>query len=313
LHELHQLHTHYSRGIGVIRMIPGWPSLRLNCHYAVEVRALLISKRLAYTAIAFHPSKQCELEGIVMSGHSKWHSIKHKKGAIDAKRGKVFSRLIKELTVAARVGGGDPVGNPRLRKAVDDAKAMNMPKDTMTNAIKRGTGEIAGAAIEDITYEGYGPAGVAVFIEAQTDNRTRTVAEIRHVFSRYGGNLGENGSVAWMFQKKGTIILEKSVIDEEKIMELALEAGAEDVSDDEVSWEVTTAPEDFNTVLDAIKGAGIAPLSADVLMRPTNSVQVTGSAAQQVLRLMEALEDQDDVASVAANFDIPEAEMEAAG
>jgi len=171
-----------------------------------------------------------------MSGHSKWHSIKHKKGAIDAKRGKVFSRLIKELTVAARVGGGDPVGNPRLRKAVDDAKAMNMPKDTMTNAIKRGTGEIAGAAIEDITYEGYGPAGVAVFIEAQTDNRTRTVAEIRHVFSRYGGNLGENGSVAWMFQKKGTIILEKDAVDEEKIMELALDAGAEDVSDDEASW-----------------------------------------------------------------------------
>ncbi|HEV8481944.1 MAG TPA: YebC/PmpR family DNA-binding transcriptional regulator [Blastocatellia bacterium] len=248
-----------------------------------------------------------------MSGHSKWHSIKHKKGAIDAKRGKVFSRLIKELTVAARVGGGDPVGNPRLRKAVDDAKAMNMPKDTMTNAIKRGTGEIAGAAIEDITYEGYGPAGVAVFIEAQTDNRTRTVAEIRHVFSRFGGNLGENGSVAWMFQKKGTIILEKSAADEEKIMELALEAGAEDVSDDGVSWEVTTAPEDFNTVLDAVKGAGMAPLSAEVLMRPTNSVQVTGSAAQQVLRLMEALEDQDDVASVAANFDIPEEEMEAAG
>ena len=248
-----------------------------------------------------------------MSGHSKWHSIKHKKGAIDAKRGKVFSRLIKELTVAARVGGGDPVGNPRLRKAVDDAKAMNMPKDTMTNAIKRGTGEIAGAAIEDITYEGYGPAGVAVFIEAQTDNRTRTVAEIRHVFSRYGGNLGENGSVAWMFQKKGTIILEKDAVDEEKIMELALDAGAEDVSDDEASWEVTTAPEDFNAVLDAIKGAGITPLSAEVLMRPTNSVQVTGSAAQQVLRLMEALEDQDDVASVAANFDMPEEEMEAAG
>ena len=248
-----------------------------------------------------------------MSGHSKWHSIKHKKGAIDAKRGKVFSRLIKELTVAARVGGGDPVGNPRLRKAVDDAKAMNMPKDTMTNAIKRGTGEIAGAAIEDITYEGYGPAGVAVFIEAQTDNRTRTVAEIRHVFSRFGGNLGENGSVAWMFQKKGTIILEKSAVDEEKIMELALEAGAEDVSDDEASWEVTTAPEDFNAVLDAIKGAGITPVSAEVMMRPTNSVQVTGSAAQQVLRLMEALEDQDDVASVAANFDIPEAELEAAG
>jgi YebC/PmpR family DNA-binding regulatory protein len=248
-----------------------------------------------------------------MSGHSKWHSIKHKKGAIDAKRGKMFSRLIKELTVAARVGGGDPVGNPRLRKAIDDAKAMNMPKDTMSNAIKRGTGEIAGAAIEDISYEGYGPGGVAVFIEAQTDNRTRTVAEIRHVFSKNGGNLGENGSVAWMFQKKGTIILERSAVEEEKIMELALDAGAEDVNDDDVSWEVVTAPEDFNTVLEAITGAGIKPLSAEVVMRPTNSVRVTGAVAQQVLRLMEALEDQDDVASVAANFDIPEEEMEAAG
>jgi YebC/PmpR family DNA-binding regulatory protein len=248
-----------------------------------------------------------------MSGHSKWHSIKHKKGAIDAKRGKMFSRLIKELTVAARVGGGDPAGNPRLRKAMDDAKAMNMPKDTMTNAIKRGTGEIAGAAIEDISYEGYGPGGVAIFIEAQTDNRTRTVAEIRHLFSKNGGNLGENGSVSWMFQKKGTIIIDRGAVDEERIMELALEAGAEDVSDDEVSWEVVTAPEDFNTVLDAIKGAGIEPLSAEIVMRPTNSVQVTGSTAQQVLRLMESLEDHDDVASVAANFDIPAEEMEAAG
>jgi YebC/PmpR family DNA-binding regulatory protein len=248
-----------------------------------------------------------------MSGHSKWHSIKHKKGAIDAKRGKMFSKLIKELTVAARVGGGDAGGNPRLRKAMDDAKALNMPKDTMMNAIKRGTGEIAGAAIEDVTYEGYGPGGVAVFIETQTDNRTRTVAEIRHIFSKNGGNLGENGSVAWMFQKKGAIILDKSAGDEEKMMELALEAGAEDVGGDEETWEVVTAPEDFNAVLDAIKNAGIEPISAEVVMRPTNSVQVTGAAAQQVLRLMESLEDHDDVANVAANFDIPANEMEAAG
>jgi YebC/PmpR family DNA-binding regulatory protein len=247
-----------------------------------------------------------------MSGHSKWHSIKHKKGAIDAKRGKAFSKLIKELTVAAR-GGGDPTGNPRLRKAMDDAKAINMPKDTMTNAIKRGTGEIAGAAIEDITYEGYGPGGVAMLIECQTDNRTRTVAEIRHLFSKHGGNLGETGSVGWMFQKKGTIIVDKSAADEEKIMELALEAGAEDVSDDEVSWEVVTSPEDFNAVLDAMKAEGIAPLSSETVMRPTNSVQVSGQTAQQVLRLMEALEDHDDVANVAANFDIPAEEMEAAG
>jgi YebC/PmpR family DNA-binding regulatory protein len=248
-----------------------------------------------------------------MSGHSKWHSIKHKKGAIDAKRGKAFSKLIKELTVAARIGGGDVNANARLRKAMDDAKALNMPKDTMMNAVKRGTGEIAGAAIEDITYEGYGAGGVAVFVEVQTDNRVRTVAEIRHIFSKHGGNLGENGSVAWMFQKKGNIIIDASVVDEEKIMELALEAGAEDVSGDSESWEVLTAPEDFDAVLDAVRAANIETLSAEISMRPTNSVQVTGSTAQQVLRMMEALEDHDDVASVAANFDIPAEEMEAAG
>ena len=247
-----------------------------------------------------------------MSGHSKWHSIKHKKGAIDAKRGKAFSRLIKELTVAAR-GGGDPAGNARLRKAMDDAKALNMPKDTMMNAVKRGTGEIAGAAIEELTYEGYGPGGVAIFVEAQTDNRVRTVAEIRHMFNKNGGNLGETGSVGWMFQKKGAIIIGSSAADEEKMMELALEAGAEDVNGDEESWEVITSPEDFSAVLDAIKAAGIEPLSAEVVMRPTNSVRVTGGTAQQVLRLVEALEDHDDVASVAANFDIPAEEMEAAG
>jgi len=247
-----------------------------------------------------------------MSGHSKWHSIKHKKGAIDAKRGRAFSRLIKELTVAAR-GGGDPAGNARLRKAMDDAKALNMPKDTMMNAVKRGTGEIAGAAIEDISYEGYGPGGVAIFIQAQTDNRTRTVAEIRHMFNKNGGNLGETGSVGWMFQKKGAILIDSTAADEEKLMELALEAGAEDVSGDEESWEVVTSPEDFNSVLDAVKAAGIEPLSAEIVMRPTNSVRVTGATAQQVIRLVEALEDHDDVASVAANFDIPAEEMEAAG
>src|SRR5215470_14216059 len=246
-----------------------------------------------------------------MSGHSKWHSIKHKKGAIDAKRGKAFSRLIKELTVAARVGGGDVGGNARLRKAVDDAKALNMPKDTMTNAIKRGTGEIAGATIEDITYEGYGPGGVAIMVEVQTDNRTRTVAELRHLFSKNGGNLGESGSVGWMFQKKGVIILDKSAADEERIMELALEAGAEDVLGDEESWEVVTAPEDFLVIQDAVKASGIEPISGQILMRPTNSVEVSGPTAQAVLRLMEALEDHDDVAIVSSNFDIPAGEMEA--
>jgi YebC/PmpR family DNA-binding regulatory protein len=248
-----------------------------------------------------------------MSGHSKWHSIKHKKGAIDAKRGKMFSKLIKELTVAARVGGGDASGNPRLRKAMDDAKALNMPKDTMTNAIKRGTGEIAGAAIEDVTYEGYAAGGVAVFIETQTDNRTRTVAEIRHIFSKNGGNLGESGSVGWMFQKKGSIVVDLAAINEDRIMELALEAGAEDVSSDGESWEVVTSPEDFSAVLDAVKVANIEPISAEIVMRPTNSIKVTGATAQSVLRLMESLEDHDDVSKVSANFDIPAEEMEAAG
>ncbi|HKV38609.1 MAG TPA: YebC/PmpR family DNA-binding transcriptional regulator [Blastocatellia bacterium] len=248
-----------------------------------------------------------------MSGHSKWHSIKHKKGAIDAKRGKMFSKLIKELTVAARVGGGDATGNPRLRKAMDDAKAMNMPKDTMTNAIKRGTGEIAGATIEDVVYEGYGAGGVAIYVETQTDNRTRTVAELRHMFSKNGGNLGESGSVGWMFHKKGMIIVDKTAADEERITEIAIEAGAEDVTDDEVSWEVVTAPEDFNTVHDAIKAAGLEPVSAEIIMRPANSIRVTGATAQQVLRLLDALDDHEDVASVAANFDIPAEEMESAG
>lgn len=248
-----------------------------------------------------------------MSGHSKWHSIRHKKGIIDARRGKIFSKLIKEITVAARIGGGDPAANPRLRKAIEEAKAMNMPKDTIMNAIKRGTGEIAGAAIEDVTYEGYGPGGVAIFIEAQTDNRTRTVAELRHIFSKNGGNLAESGSVAWMFQKKGVILVDKGAATEEKIMEIALEAGAEDVNDDGLSWEVVTAPEDFNSVLEAIKSAKIEPISADIIMRPVNSVKVTGATAQQVLRLMEALEDHDDVAKVSSNFDIEAAEMEATG
>jgi YebC/PmpR family DNA-binding regulatory protein len=246
-----------------------------------------------------------------MSGHSKWHSIRHKKGIVDARRGKLFSKLIKEITVAARMGGGDPAANPRLRKAIEDAKAMNMPKDTIMNAIKRGTGEIAGATIEDVTYEGYGPGGVAIFIEAQTDNRTRTVAELRHIFSKNGGNLAESGSVAWMFQKKGVILVDKGAASEEQIMEIALEAGAEDVNDDGLSWEVVTAPEDFGSVLEKIKSAKIEPISADIIMRPANSVKVTGATAQQVLRLMEALEDHDDVAKVSSNFDIEAAEMEA--
>src|SRR3989454_6746240 len=186
-----------------------------------------------------------------MSGHSKWHSIKHKKGAIDAKRGRAFSKLIKELTVAAR-GGGDPFGNPRLRKAMDDAKGLNMPKDTMMNAIKRGTGEIAGAAIEDITYEGYAPGGVAVFVECQTDNRVRTVAEIRHIFSKNGGNLGESGSVGWMFQKKGYLVVDKAANPEDQLFDIAIDSGAEDIRDDEDNWEIITSPENFEAVQTAI-------------------------------------------------------------
>src|SRR5438034_3176729 len=207
-------------------------------------------------------------DNLSMSGHSKWHSIKHKKGATDAKRGKLFTKFIKEITVAARTGGGDPDSNARLRKAILDAKAGNMPNDTIDRAIRRGTGAEEGVTYDEITYEGYGPGGVALLIEAMTDNRNRTVAEIRHIFAKNGGNLGESGSVGWMFQKKGAIIIDKSAADEEKMMELALEAGAEDVAGDEETWEVITSPEDFNAVLDAVKAAGIEPLSSDVIMRP---------------------------------------------
>ncbi len=247
-----------------------------------------------------------------MSGHSKWHSIKHKKGALDAKRGKLFTKFIKEITVAARTGGGDPNGNARLRKAILDAKAGNMPNDTIERAIRRGTGEEEGVHYEEITYEGYGPGGVALLIEAMTDNRNRTVAEIRHLFSKNGGNLGESGSVGWMFEKKGYIIVDKAAKAEEELFELAIDAGAEDLRDDEENFEIITSQENFDGVLGAVKSAGLEPQVAEVTMVPQNYVKLEGADARQMLKLMEALEDHDDVQKVSANFDISEADMAAA-
>ena len=246
-----------------------------------------------------------------MSGHSKWSSIKHKKGAADAKRGKIFSRLIKELTVAARLGGGDPNGNPRLRTAIQAAKAENMPKDNIGRAIKKGTGEIEGTSYEEINYEAYGPGGVAVLIDRPTDNRNRAVADIKHIFDRYGGNLGEPGCVAWMFEKKGLIVIEKGTIDEEKLFEMAVEAEAEDVKEEETEFEVITATTDFETVKKAFDDEGLTYSIAEISMIPKNTVKLEGKKAEQMLHLMEALEDNDDVAHVYANFDIPDEVMEA--
>jgi YebC/PmpR family DNA-binding regulatory protein len=246
-----------------------------------------------------------------MSGHSKWHSIKHKKGALDAKRGKLFTKFIKEITVAARSGGGDPDANARLRKAILDAKAGNMPNDTIDRAIRRGTGEEEGVNYEEITYEGYGPGGVALLIQSMTDNRNRTVAEIRHLFSKNGGNLGETGSVGWMFEKKGYIVVSKSAKSEEELFDLVIEAGADDLRDDDDNFEIITSPDAFEAVLAAMKGAGIEPQVAEVEFVPQNHVRLEGGDARQMLKLMEALEDHDDVQKVSANFDISEADMAA--
>ncbi len=245
-----------------------------------------------------------------MSGHSKWHTIKHKKGAADAKRGKLFTKLIKEITIAARSGGGDINGNARLRKAVSDAKAGNMPADTIDRAIKRGTGELEGVTYDEITYEGYGPGGVAVMVEVTTDNRNRTVAEIRHAFSKHGGNMGESGSVGWMFNKKGQIIIDSNVKGEDEMMELALDAGADDFQAEGDSYQILTTPEDFHNVLDKIKAAGIEPLSAEVAMIPQNSISLEGGAAAQMMKLYDALDDHDDVQNVYTNFEPDEAAME---
>ena len=246
-----------------------------------------------------------------MSGHSKWASIKHKKGALDAKRGKIFTRLIKELTVAARNGGGDPDMNPRLRSVIADAKAANMPADNIKRAIRKGTGEEPGVSYEEAQYEAYGPGGAAVIIEVLTDNKNRTVGELRHMLEKHGGNLAASNAVAWMFAKKGYIVVEKSKADEEKLMAAVLDAGADDLRDDEDSWEVFSAPETFTAVNEAVKGLGIEPASAEVSMIPQNYVKLEGKPAQQMVRLMDALDDHDDVQHVWSNFDISEKEIEA--
>jgi YebC/PmpR family DNA-binding regulatory protein len=246
-----------------------------------------------------------------MSGHSKWASIKHKKGAADAKRGKVFTRLIKELTVAARAGGGDPDMNPRLRTIIADAKQNNMPADNIKRAIRRGTGEEPGVSYEEAQYEGYGPGGAAVIIDVLTDNKNRSVGELRHILEKHGGHLAATNAVAWMFSKKGYIVVEKSKADEEKLLSAALDAGADDLQDDGDNWEILSAPEVFAAVNEAVKKLGIEPASAEVSLIPQSYVKLEGKPAQQMLRLMEALDDQDDVQHVWSNFDIEEKEIEA--
>ncbi len=248
-----------------------------------------------------------------MSGHSKWATIKHKKAQTDARRGRVFTRLIKEITVAARDGGGDVDSNPRLRTAVAAAKAASMPADNIKRAIQRGTGEIPGAAFEEVTFEGYGPGGVALLVEVATDNRNRTVSEIRHVFSRQGGSLGEAGSVAWMFKKRGYIVIPKEKADEDQLLSIVLDAGGEDLRDDGSQWEVLTAPETFETVLNALKAQNLEISLAELSMVPQSYVKLEGKNAQQMMRLLEALEDHDDVQHVYSNFDVEERELEAVG
>ncbi len=245
-----------------------------------------------------------------MSGHSKWSSIKHKKAAKDSKRGKLFTKLIKEITVAARMGGGDINANPRLRTAVLTARENSMPNENIDRAVKRGTGELEGVTYEDVQYEGYGPGGVAIMASALTDNRNRTVAELRKVFEKCGGNMGSAGCVAWMFHKRGVLSIEKSVADEERVMEVALDAGADDVTDTGDGYEIVTAPEHFEAVKNALQTAGIATATAEVIMVPENMVAVSGKEAEQTMRLLEELDDHDDVQSVASNADIPQEEME---
>ena len=246
-----------------------------------------------------------------MSGHSKWHTIKHKKGAADAKRGKIFTRLIKELTVAARNGGGDPGMNPRLRTIIAAAKEVNMPADNIKKAILRGTGELPGVIYEEITYEAYGPGGSALIIETMTDNKNRTVGELRHMLEKHAGNLASTNAVAWMFSKKGLIVVEKAKADEEKLLSIALEAGADDMADEGDNWEVLSDPATFEAVRDAVKASGVEPASAQVAMLPQNYVKLTGAPANQMIRLMDALDDHEDVKQVWSNFDIEEKEIEA--
>jgi len=246
-----------------------------------------------------------------MSGHSKWHTIKHKKGAADAKRGKVFTRIIKELTVAARSGGGDPDSNPRLRTIIAEAKAVNMPADNIKRAIQRGTGELPGVSYEEVTYEGYGPGGAALIIEVLTDNRNRTVGEIRHLLGKHGGNLGAENSVAWMFDKKGYIVVGKGKVNEDTLMSAALDNGADDLRDDGDNWEVVSPPDQFQSVLDAVKALGVEPDAAEIAMLPQNYVKLEGKPAQQMIKLMEVIEEHEDTKKVWSNADIEEKEIEA--
>jgi YebC/PmpR family DNA-binding regulatory protein len=246
-----------------------------------------------------------------MSGHSKWATIKHKKAALDSKRGKMFTRVIKEIMIAARSGGGDVDANPRLRTAVTAAKAVSMPQDNIKRAIMRGTGELEGGQIDEIMFEGYGPGGAAVLVAVATDNRNRTVSEIRHVFSKNGGNLGELGSVAWMFERKSEIIVDKEKAGEDQIMTIVLDAGAEDLRDDGDSWDVVAAPEAHEAVLQALQKAGIPVISGEIGLMPKNLLKLEGKNAQAMLRLSEALEEHDDVQNVYSNFDVDEKELEA--
>jgi YebC/PmpR family DNA-binding regulatory protein len=244
--------------------------------------------------------------GFYMSGHSKWATIKHKKGALDAKRGKIFTRLIREITIAAKGGGGDPDGNPRLRGAIAAAKAENMPADNIKRAIQKGTGELEGASYEEIQFEGYGPGGVAVIVQTMTDNRNRAVSEIRHAFSKNGGNLGETGSVGYMFSKKGVIVVAKSAVDEDKLTEIVLEAGAEDLSDQGENWEIITGPKEYEAVVEAIKAAKITPEHAEVTMIASTYQKLEGAQAASMLRLLDVIEDLDDTQNVYSNFDMDE-------
>ncbi|HLF86053.1 MAG TPA: YebC/PmpR family DNA-binding transcriptional regulator [Nitrospiria bacterium] len=245
-----------------------------------------------------------------MSGHSKWATTKHKKMAVDAKRGKVFTKIIREITIAARHGGGDAEGNPRLRTAILKAKEANMPADNIKKAVQRGTGELPGVTYEETVYEGYGPGGAALLIEITTDNKNRTVSEIRNIMSKHGGNMGEAGCVSWMFSKKGYIVVERAKADEDNLMNLALEAGAEDIKSDENNYEIITAPHDFENVKSRVKENGIEMALSEVTMVPQSYVRLEGKEAEQMLKLMEALEDHDDVQKVYANFDIPDEIME---
>ncbi len=247
-----------------------------------------------------------------MSGHSKWSTIKRKKGAADAKRGKIFTKLNKEISIAVRMGGGgDPGINSSLRQAIDKAKQNNMPNDNINRAIKKATGEGGTANFEEQTYEGYGPNGVAVMVRVLTDNKNRTTAEVRHAFSKYGGNLGQDGCVGFLFDKKGLVVIDKEGVDEESLLEAALDAGAEDMIEEESVFEIKTEPQDFETVRDIIKDAGFTIGSSEITMIPQTTVKLTGKQVSTMLKLMEVLEDNDDVQDVYANFDISEQEMEA--